>query len=133
MATRWTLRRFISAKNVFTRSDAGFPSLQAIRQANGCELMRSMKIRAEHAQVIRSATHFRFYRRPCRLCNLGIGADLLESTQQGSSFGNSRAPVCLDHHVPRRVTQLATAVAGSDRKSSHAPQRTVLFRKRSDG
>src|SRR5689334_4573537 len=128
MATRWTLRRFISTKNDFTRSDAGFPSLQAIRQVNGCELMRSMKIRAEHAQIIRSATHFRSYGRPRRLRNLGIGADLLEATQQDSSFGNSRAPVCLDHHIPRRVAQLATAMAGSDRKSSHAPQRTVLFR-----
>src|SRR5689334_13567577 len=121
MATRWTLRRFISAKNDFTRSDAGFPSLQAIRQVNGCELMRSMKIRAEYAQVTRSAIHFRSYRSLRRLRNLGIGADLLETTHQGSSFGNSRAQVCLDNHIPQRIAQLATAVARSDRKSSHAP------------
>src|SRR4026209_1268835 len=106
MATRWTLRRFISTKNDFTRSDAGFPSLQAIRQANGCELMRSMKIRAEHAQVIRSATHLRSHRRPRSLRNLGIGADLLETTQQNSGFRNSRAPVCLDHYIPGRFAQL---------------------------
>jgi len=92
-----------------------------------------MKIRPEHAQVIRSATHVRFFRCRRRLRNLGIGADLLETTQQDSGFGNSGAPVCLDHYISRPAAQLAKAVGGSDRKPSHAPQRALLLRERSDG
>ena len=59
-----------------------------------------MKIRPEHAHGHPIRNTRPLLSPPSRPSQPGDGADLLETAQQDSSFGNSRAPVCLDHYIP---------------------------------
>src|SRR5437868_10552593 len=127
MATRWTLRRFSSAKNDFTRSAPEFRhyKLSHRRQVKGCELMRLMKYERDgQVRCKRPATYICLHRRSCILRNVGTGPDLLEIAYKGSCLGNSRAPFRLDHCVSRDPAQLAKALARSHRQSSLATGRT---------
>src|SRR6266481_9727429 len=114
MATRWTLRRFSSAKNDFTRSAPAFRhyKLSHRQQVKGCELMGSMKYERDgQVRCKRSATYIGLHRWCCILRNVGAGPDLLEIAFEGPSLGNSRASFRLDHRVSRHPAQLASALA----------------------
>src|SRR4029077_19117533 len=119
MATRWTLRRFSSAKNDFTRSAPAFRhyKLSHRQQVKGCELMGLMKYERD-GQVCwqRSTAYIGLRRCSCILRNVGTGPDLLEIACEGSCLGNYRSPFRLDHCVSRPSAQLARALAGSHRQ-----------------
>src|SRR5438034_10704316 len=113
MATRWTLRRFSSAKNDFTRSAPAFRhyKLSHRQQVKGCELMGLMKYERDgQVRCKRSATYVCLHRCSCILRNVGIGPDLLEIAYEGSCLGNSRASFRLDHRVSRLPAPLARAL-----------------------
>src|SRR5207248_5451789 len=129
MATRWTLRRFSSAKNDFTRSAPAFRhyKLSHRQQVKGCELIGLMKYERDgQVRWRRSATHVCLHRCSCILRNVGIGANLLEIAFEGPSLGNSRASFRLDHCVSRPSAQLARAL---DRKSTrlNSSHRTISY------
>src|SRR6266481_1860288 len=70
MATRWTLRRFSSAKNDFTRSAPAFRhyKLSHPQQVKGCELMGLMKYERDgQVRWRRSATYVCLHRCSCIL------------------------------------------------------------------
>src|SRR5438045_4626683 len=113
MATRWTLRRFSSAKNDFTRSAPAFRhyKLSHRQQVKGCELIGLMKYERDgQVRWRRSATHVCLNRCSCILRNVGIGANLLVIAFEYLSLGNSRAQFSLDHSVSLLSTQLVRAL-----------------------
>src|SRR5439155_25994740 len=104
MATRWTLRRFSSAKNDFTRSAPAFRHYKLSRrqQVKGCEVMGLMKYERDgQVRWRRFATHGCLHRCSCILRDGGIGANLLEIAFEGPRLCSSRPSFRLDHCLSR--------------------------------